>query len=272
MRRFMIPHHHNKTLYGKYISYQRKINYAHAYTRKDFCFDDLFFFTESDRINNMSVIENNFPKILDPVVGQTTLTDAHRDEQRLVDKKISDLTFDQVDLSGLFFNGCVLDHCKFIGCNLSRASFVNTILNTCDFSNSDLTEAYFSNCKINQSKFMGAALINSVIKNVIIDDSNFRYAVLDQTKFNDLDISQSDFTYTEINECRLKYTTLDTVDFSHASFFKTRLGDLNFTRCTIDGIRVSNDLSELRGMQVSISQAADLSRLMGIVIQDSSDN
>ena len=41
---------------------------------------------------------------------------------------------------------------------------------------------------------------------------------------------------------------------------------MDFSDCLIDGILVSDSFFELKGMKVSLTQAADLARLLGLKI------
>lgn len=50
------------------------------------------------------------------------------------------------------------------------------------------------------------------------------------------------------------------------SFFGTLLNGLDFTSSRMEGIVVSDTGKELRGAIVSVSQAADLARVLGLVI------
>lgn len=56
--------------------------------------------------------------------------------------------------------------------------------------------------------------------------------------------------------------------FIATDFFRTPLKDLDFTTCTLEGISVSDGGSELQGAVVNLYQAAELARLLGVIVKD----
>ncbi|MEA1883559.1 MAG: pentapeptide repeat-containing protein, partial [Thermotogota bacterium] len=69
-------------------------------------------------------------------------------------------------------------------------------------------------------------------------------------------------------ECTLKNFLPNQTNFQGAEFLHTSLKGIDFTTCRIDGIRVSNKYQELTGMIVNTYQAAELSKLMGIIVRE----
>ena len=65
----------------------------------------------------------------------------------------------------------------------------------------------------------------------------------------------------------MKKIKLNNVNFSNADFFKTPLRGIDFSNCVIENIRVSDNYSELRGMQLSITQTMDIALIIGIKIK-----
>lgn len=68
--------------------------------------------------------------------------------------------------------------------------------------------------------------------------------------------------------CSLKQMKLDQSQFINTEFFKTPLKDLDFTTCILEGISVSTEGNELKGALVNVYQAAELAKLLGIVIKE----
>ena len=66
----------------------------------------------------------------------------------------------------------------------------------------------------------------------------------------------------------LQQIELSRCSFVQAEFFKTPLKGIDFTDCTLDGIRLSEGKSELKGAIVSSYQAAELARLLGVIIKE----
>ena len=57
-------------------------------------------------------------------------------------------------------------------------------------------------------------------------------------------------------------------DFTAANFFKTSLSGIDLSNCEIASILVSENLSELKGASINITQAADIVKYIGIKIKD----
>ena len=55
-------------------------------------------------------------------------------------------------------------------------------------------------------------------------------------------------------------------DLAGTDFFRTPLKGMDLSECVIDGIMVSDQFTELAGVKVSLLQAAELARLMGVKI------
>lgn len=56
-------------------------------------------------------------------------------------------------------------------------------------------------------------------------------------------------------------------DFTATSFFNTFLRGIDFSNCKIEGIKVSNNYKELYDVIVDVYQAADLAKLLGVMIK-----
>lgn len=82
-----------------------------------------------------------------------------------------------------------------------------------------------------------------------------------------MNIRDSFFNYGFLSEMKMKKIKLDNVNFSNTDFFKTPLKGIDFSSCIIENIRVSDNYSELRGMQLSITQTMDIALIIGIKIK-----
>lgn len=54
-------------------------------------------------------------------------------------------------------------------------------------------------------------------------------------------------------------------DLTRATVFRTAMKGVDLTTCTLDGLLVG--LNDLRGMIVTAAQAAELSKLLGLVVK-----
>lgn len=170
------------------------------------------------------------------------------------------------DFAGQGFRNMVFDNCRFINCSFYKGCFTDVKFKNCDFSGSDFELSYFSRCEFSSSKAVGTTFPQSNFINVVITDSIFEYANFDNGKLQQIKIADSCFNYANITSANLKELDLSETQFLGTVFFKTPLKGINFTKCTIKNISISQDCKELKGMQVSLIQGAELSTFLGIEI------
>lgn len=81
-------------------------------------------------------------------------------------------------------------------------------------------------------------------------------------------MEQTDFTEAFFARCTLKNLVLTNSKFVLTEFFQTSLKGIDFSESIIDGISVSDTKKELEGAIVNTLQAAQLAKLLGIVLND----
>ena len=93
-----------------------------------------------------------------------------------------------------------------------------------------------------------------------------RFINLDHAKMDVVIMEEADAEHANVTECKLAHLELNNVKMNQASFFRTPLKGINFTKAQIAGITVSDSYQELQGAVIDAYQAADLVRLLGVVI------
>lgn len=157
--------------------------------------------------------------------------------------------------------------CSFHDCDFEKASFVDVLFRNCDFSGSRLTDCYFHRCAFLSVKGVGADFHESLFKEVRMEDSVFSYANFSGTSWESTVLNGCDLQESYLEECRLKKTELNRVKLNRANLFGTALRGLDLRSCEIEGILISDEKKELAGAVVDLYQAAELARLMGLVIR-----
>ena len=56
--------------------------------------------------------------------------------------------------------------------------------------------------------------------------------------------------------------------FVGTSFFHTKLVGLDFTSCQLEGIAISDAMTEVYGAKLGLYQAAALARRLGVIIEE----
>lgn len=170
------------------------------------------------------------------------------------------------DFSRMGFSKVIFDHCRLSGCDFSNSDFIDVTFESCDLSGCRFREGYFQRVLLSQVKGVGAVFGESVFKNLTIKESNLSYASFAKSKFERAKIS-GELHDVSFAECSLKSFEFENADLTRADFFKTPLKGQDLRSCRIDGIVVSDSLSELRGAVVDLYQAAALAAKLGIEIK-----
>lgn len=186
------------------------------------------------------------------------------------EKDIKGLRITGAALNGNFsrigFTKVIFDHCRLTGSDFSNCDFIDVSFESCDLSGCRFREGFFQRVSFHQVKAVGTGFGEAVFKNLTIKESNLSYASFAKSKFERANIS-AELQDASFAECRLKSFEFENSDLTRADFFKTSLKGLDLRSCRIDGIVLSDSLSELRGAVVDIYQAAALALKLGIEIK-----
>ncbi|MHA7831550.1 MAG: pentapeptide repeat-containing protein [Flagellimonas sp.] len=91
----------------------------------------------------------------------------------------NDVTFEGCKIVGLQFETCnqLLISLKFIGCNLSIASFIGMHLPNIEFYNCKLHQTDFTDAHLKQAKFPNCDLENAIFENTNLEQADFTSAI-----------------------------------------------------------------------------------------------
>ena len=197
-----------------------------------------------------------------------------REDIAAEEEALEGLLFDGVpameaELSRLEVRGCVFRHNVWQQATLQKSGFVDVIFDKCDLSGCDFTGAVFSRVRFQGCRLTGANFAETVFRDVAFTDCRAPYLNLASAKAQRLLFA--DCRLTEASFQELKWTAaFQRCDLTGATFHFAPLKGINLTTSRIDGLRVS--LPDLKGTIVNTFQAADLARLLGLVINDTEDN
>lgn len=189
------------------------------------------------------------------------------------DGLISHYHFQNIDIAGYDFTGMrfdtvILENCRLLGAMLDKTSFTDVVFDRCDVSNSSLNESYFNRSLWQSCKYLGANFWQSHLSQITITDCNLQYANFDETIWQDAALAGSDCSQAVFSMCRFKGLTFRDCRFIGTNFFQTALRGIDFEPNILEGIIVSDDAHELQGAIVSALQAAELAKLLGLVVKD----
>ena len=207
-------------------------------------------------------------KLAPPQVDSSFLTPAY--DIAVGEEELEGFLFDGVcameaDLSRLEIRGCLFRHNVWQQATLHKSGFVDVIFDHCDLSGCDFTGAVFSRVRFEGCKLTGVNFAETVFRDVSFTDCRAPYLNLASAKAQRLVFA--DCRLNEATFQDLKWTAaFQRCDLTAATFHFAPLKGINLTTSRIDGLRVG--LPDLKGAIVNTFQAADLSRLLGLVIND----
>lgn len=175
--------------------------------------------------------------------------------------------FSSMDMTELEVQGCLFQGCRFTGVNWHGARFADVVFRNCECSAVQAEDADFCRCRMENIKALGASFTGSRLAHVQVKESclkqsNLTGALLQQVYFQSVDLSEA-----FLAQCRHKGLVFRECTLVRTSFFETLMNGLDFTNCRMEGIVVSDTGKELRGAIVNVSQAADLARVLGLIIR-----
>lgn len=132
---------------------------------------------------------------------------------------------ENLDLSGLDFEGCDLDFVKFINCDLTSSKFDYSRGYATTFDNSKLDKASFDGCKFEFSTFSNVKFEKMFLKEIIFDKcyftnvgmtkSKLRSCIFKDVKFNAVDMREVSFDKkTQWPKTSLKGVKIDLEDIN----------------------------------------------------------
>lgn len=172
------------------------------------------------------------------------------------------------ELARLSFSRCILEGCRFQNADLTRVSFTDCLLKSCDFSGAKLWEGYFSRCRLQSCRALGANFAESRLFNVMFSGCQLRYACFERTRWDRVQAEDTCLVECMVTQAALKQLSFAGADLSGACFSGTPLKGLDLRGCTVTNLSCSEDNRELRGAVVDLLQAAELARLLGVVIRE----
>jgi uncharacterized protein YjbI with pentapeptide repeats len=178
---------------------------------------------------------------------------------KIVNKKLSKTFFYKAKLVDTVFEiSATLYDCVFRLCNLRSASFqgkalkLDSIMNGCDFRNSDLTDCKFTVNLISQTRLIQCKLVNSDFSgSAIISGCNFRGSSCLAMNLEGVQVENCNFVFVNLSKLRVKkgslfaendfsYAQLAGYDFTTSGYlFPNRLLYTDLSNCNLQGTDLS---------------------------------
>lgn len=195
------------------------------------------------------------------------LLKARESEERLHGILFQGINIESEDLSRLMVSGVKFLNCRFWNCSFERAEFTDTIFQSCDFSGCSFCNGYLNRVEFESCKAVGTKYTETRMQQVKIRDCSMNYANFDNSVLRSLRFENTELNSGNISQCRCSDIVWKHTGLVNASFFKTPLYGMDFTDCSINGLVLSDDCSELKGAVVDLYQAAELAKRLGVIIK-----
>ena len=114
---------------------------------------------------------------------------------------------------------------------------------------------------------MGADFHESLLKETRWEECSLSFANFSGSRWESASLAGCDMQESYLADCRFKKVEWKDLNLKRASFFHTSRKGMDLRGNDVEGIIVSEEKNELRGAVADIYQAADLAKLMGIVIK-----
>ena len=214
----------------------------------------------------MTVKPPRLPQELIPIAGGEDLANALAEgEGELRGRALAGLRLSGPE--GVDLREAALTGCSLAGGALHRASFVDVSFTDCDLAGADLTNAYFSRCAFTGCRLTGVNLAGAALSHLRLTNCTLSYANLDGARLTAVRLERCDLAHAQMTGCALKDLSSQGSRFIAVNFFRTRLKGVDFTHSELAGLQVSDRFEELAGAVVSPEQAAELAKLMGLVVR-----
>lgn len=162
---------------------------------------------------------------------------------------------------------CRFANCCFTGTQLANAWLQDTVFEGCDLSGVMLADATlkrvcFHNCKLSGTNFSAAFLEDVSFENAVARGAVFNEAALRRVLFSGSDLADAGFGAIK-NKSKFQF---EKCSLERAYFLHTSLSGQDLTSNVIEGAFFSG-AQELRGAKVTVMQACELARLLGVIIE-----
>ncbi len=170
--------------------------------------------------------------------------------------EFADADFGRQSARGARFLDCAVRRCSLDEAVLSRARFIDSVLEGVRGVGTDLSGASFRDVEVADARLGGTQLHGAVLERVVvrggkIDFLNLRKAKLRDVAFEECVLVEADFGGAELERVTFEGCTLARTDFSEA---RMRDVDLRGT-ATLD---IARGIDRLAGAVISTSQLMDL--------------
>lgn len=117
-----------------------------------------------------------------------------------------------------------------------------------------------------QCKFLGSDFNGALWRHVLFEEVTGEYCSFSTGDFHSVRFENCSFPNSSFSDCRLKLFHLQDCSLVSCEYLHTSLKGIDLRSCRLEGLRLAGP--ELIGVIVTSLQAVELSRFLGLVIED----
>jgi uncharacterized protein YjbI with pentapeptide repeats len=200
-----------------------------------------------------------------PELDQAAVLEALAEDEHYTDAVARGLEWREFSGAGIQLECAHLASVTLSGAKMPGLTLVDTRFEHCDLSNCKWQGVQCNRVEIVSCRALGLNAQESRLRDVLFSECNLTYA----------DLHRSTLSYAEFEECLLNGADLNGSNLEGTRFHNCDLREADLTDCRlrgadirgsqIDGLRVNP--KDVSGMIVDLMQAAELSKLLKLVIK-----
>lgn len=178
----------------------------------------------------------------------------------VLENEIEPICISYVTMDTCYFKGI-----SFQNITLKGVDFVDVIFDNCDISNVVFVERSIHRVKFKNCRLTGVSFIQCFLGNIQIIDCQANYINFASGKIRDMEIRNSSLVQSSFIELTTKNLSIQECDLTRSEMFKCEFPKLDLSTSTINELQV--DIPSLKGVTVSMYQAAELATLLGLKVK-----
>ena len=161
---------------------------------------------------------------------------------------------------------CTCRAVDFSSSQLTGASISGCTFTSCDFSSCDLTGTHMVGVRFEECTFRGTILVETSLKNVTFHSCYMQYSSLGSSRMDTVSFDECSLVESDLSSLRHRRLEIVHSRLERASFTGTALRDVDLSGSDITSVFLSQDLCEMRGARLDVSQVMQLASSLGIRI------
>tara|TARA_B100000965_G_scaffold345281_1_gene315967 strand:+ start:105 stop:761 length:657 start_codon:yes stop_codon:yes gene_type:complete len=205
------------------------------------------------------------PKLINGIERKSIDIIDIEDEDIFKDVYVSDCTIENEAARHVSFNGVVFKNVNFKELELSSLDLTDVRFEDCDLSNVNFSGAIIHRVEFINCKLMGINLSDAALQNIRIDKCNGRFAFMRFSQLKKVIIEESILESSDFQNSKFNKVELVNCNFRLSQMSGTSLAGIDLSSCNVEGLGIR--IEDVKGAIISPLQAVDFAKLLGMEIK-----